>query len=76
MYDKLCVCWQVPTAHQDNHTMCPNGSAHLLTLYIIPDFFLLLAYLYGLFIIRVAMPEHLSTFVEMVSAHICVCVCV
>ena len=63
----VCVCFQVPTVHQDNHTMCPNGSAHLLTLYIIPDFFLLSAYLYGLFVIRVAMPDHLSTFVETVS---------
>ena len=63
----VCVCLQVPTVHEVNHTMCPNGSAHLLTLYIMPDLFLLSAYLYGLFVIRVAMPEHLSTFVETVS---------
>ena len=60
-----------------NHTYCINCERHLLTSYLIPDVLLLVAYVYSLYVFRMALPEHLTTLMETVSfVLLCVCVCV
>ncbi len=50
-----------------NNTINIQCHKHIASSYIILDFLLIAAYLYGVYIFRIKEPEHLSTFAETVS---------
>ena len=60
----LSQVWPGPQNESQAHNV--TCQKHLLTSYLIPDLLLMVAYVYGLYVFRMALPEHLTTLMETV----------